>query len=85
MLVEDGVDPEHALQVVRARTVFTTHTPVPAGIDRFSRDLMARYFGEGGVPTGLSLERLLALGCRGGRRSGRLQHGGPRAFAWPRA
>ena len=28
-LVEEGVDPEHALQVVRARTVFTTHTPVP--------------------------------------------------------
>jgi starch phosphorylase len=62
-LVEDGADPEHALQVVRARTVFTTHTPVPAGIDRFSRDLMARYFGEGGVPTGLPLERLLALGA----------------------
>jgi starch phosphorylase len=66
VLVEDGVDPEHALQVVRARTVFTTHTPVPAGIDRFSRELMTRYFGEGGVPTGLSLERLLALGAEVG-------------------
>ena len=65
-LVEDGVDPEHALQLVRARTVFTTHTPVPAGIDRFSRDLMPRYFGEGGVPTGLPLERLLALGAEAG-------------------
>ena len=53
-------------QVVRARTVFTTHTPVPAGIDRFSRDLMARYFGQGGVPTGLSLERLLSLGAEAG-------------------
>ena len=63
VLVEDGVDPEHALELVRARTVFTTHTPVPAGIDRFSRDLMQRYFGEGGVPTGLSLERLLSLGA----------------------
>ena len=50
-------------RLVRARTVFTTHTPVPAGIDRFSRDLMQRYFGEGGVPTGLSLERLLSLGA----------------------
>jgi glycogen phosphorylase len=62
-LVEGGVDPEHALQIVRARTIFTTHTPVPAGIDRFSRDLMTRYFGSGGVPTGLPLERLLALGA----------------------
>jgi starch phosphorylase len=62
-LVDDGVDPEHALQIVRARTIFTTHTPVPAGIDRFSRELMTRYFGPDGVPTGLPLERLLALGA----------------------
>ena len=77
-LVEDGIHPAQALQTVRARTVFTTHTPVPAGIDRFSRELMARYFGPGGVPTGLPLERLLALGAETGRRSGRLQHGRPR-------
>ncbi len=65
-LVEAGGDPEHALQLVRARTVFTTHTPVPAGIDRFSRALMLRYFGPGGVPSGLPLERLLALGAEAG-------------------
>jgi glycogen phosphorylase len=66
VLVEAGTDPEHALQTVRSRTLFTTHTPVPAGIDRFSHDLMGRYFGAGGVPTGLSLERLLALGSETG-------------------
>ena len=66
LVEEGGTDPEHALQVVRARTVFTTHTPVPAGIDRFPHDLMARYFGEGGVPTGLPLGRLLALGAEAG-------------------
>jgi glycogen phosphorylase len=65
-LVEAGSDPEHALLAVRARTVFTTHTPVPAGIDRFSHELIARYFGPGGVPTGLSLERLLAIGAEPG-------------------
>jgi starch phosphorylase len=65
-LVEAGAETEHALQAVRSRTVFTTHTPVPAGIDRFSHDLMARYFGPGGVPTGLPLERLLALGAEAG-------------------
>jgi starch phosphorylase len=66
VLVEAGSDPEHALQVVRSRTLFTTHTPVPAGIDRFSHDLMRRVFGPGGVPTGLTLERLLALGAETG-------------------
>jgi len=35
-----------ALEVTRAGTVFTTHTPVPAGIDRFPRDLIAQYFGD---------------------------------------
>ena len=65
-LVEDGSDADHALRVVRGRTVFTTHTPVPAGIDRFSHDLMRRYFGPGGVPTGLPLEGLLALGAEAG-------------------
>jgi starch phosphorylase len=65
-LVADGVDPEHALRLVRAHTVFTTHTPVPAGIDRFSHELMGRYFGPDGVQTGLALERLLALGAEVG-------------------
>ena len=30
---------------MRAGGVFTTHTPVPAGIDRFPRELMEKYFG----------------------------------------
>jgi glycogen phosphorylase len=70
VLVEAGSDPEHALQVVRSRTLFTTHTPVPAGIDRFSHDLMTRMFRPGGVPTGLPLERLLALGAETGGDAG---------------
>jgi starch phosphorylase len=48
-----------ALQAVRAGTVFTTHTPVPAGIDRFPRDLIGRYFAGFGVP----LDEMLALGA----------------------
>ena len=35
-----GLDFDEALRAVRAGTVFTTHTPVPAGIDRFPRDLI---------------------------------------------
>jgi starch phosphorylase len=48
-----------ALQAVRAGTVFTTHTPVPAGIDRFPKALIERYFAGFGVP----LEQMLALGA----------------------
>jgi starch phosphorylase len=54
-----GLSFSEALQAVRAGTVFTTHTPVPAGIDRFPRALIERYFAGFGVP----LDQLLALGA----------------------
>ena len=47
----------------RASTVFTTHTPVPAGIDRFSRELIEQYFGSTGPLAGVPIERILALGA----------------------
>jgi starch phosphorylase len=43
-----GLDFDAALEMCRAGTVFTTHTPVPAGIDRFPRDLVARQFAGDG-------------------------------------
>ena len=43
------LDFDTALEVARAATVFTTHTPVPAGIDRFPRDLVEQYFGGDGA------------------------------------
>ncbi|OIV35900.1 glycogen phosphorylase [Mangrovactinospora gilvigrisea] len=55
-----------ALQAVRGGTVFTTHTPVPAGIDRFDRQLVRREFGGGSAaPTlpGVPVEEILALGA----------------------
>jgi starch phosphorylase len=52
-----------ALEVSRAGTVFTTHTPVPAGIDRFPRDLVQRYFGGDNACAGLPVDRILALGA----------------------
>lgn len=39
-LVDGGVDLEAAIDDVRGRTLFTTHTPVPAGIDRFTDELV---------------------------------------------
>ncbi|RJQ69976.1 glycosyltransferase family 1 protein [Pseudonocardiaceae bacterium YIM PH 21723] len=60
------LDFDQALTAVRAGTVFTTHTPVPAGIDRFPVDLIKHYFGDGsahallpGVPT----DRILGIGA----------------------
>ena len=54
-----GLSFSEALQAVRAGTVFTTHTPVPAGIDRFPRALIERYFAGFGVP----LDHLIPLGA----------------------
>ncbi len=51
-----------ALEVSRAGTVFTTHTPVPAGIDRFPRELIAQYFGPQSPVPGVDVEDVLALG-----------------------
>jgi len=46
IMTDHGVEFYPALQVVAASNVFTTHTPVPAGNDAFSSDLMGRYFGD---------------------------------------
>ncbi|HVM01089.1 MAG TPA: alpha-glucan family phosphorylase [Acidimicrobiales bacterium] len=51
-----------AIEAVRAATVFTTHTPVPAGIDRFPRDLMERYFRSWAEECGIGFDELMALG-----------------------
>lgn len=54
---------DEAFEAVRAGTVFTTHTPVPAGIDRFPRELVARTFGGDNAEAGVPVERILALGA----------------------
>lgn len=61
-LVARGLDFHQAWEAVRAGTVFTTHTPVPAGIDVYDRDLMKRYFDDFARQCNLSLEELMALG-----------------------
>ncbi|GGK70068.1 alpha-glucan family phosphorylase [Nocardia camponoti] len=64
--VAAGLDFDTALAAVRAGTVFTTHTPVPAGIDRFPMSLVRRYFGgseaESTLLPGLALDQILAFG-----------------------
>jgi starch phosphorylase len=58
-----GLGFDEALELTRAGTVFTTHTPVPAGIDRFPRDLVERYLAPAAAGHGLPLEKLIALGA----------------------
>jgi starch phosphorylase len=75
-LIDAGLDFDTALTVVRSSTVFTTHTPVPAGIDRFPVEMVRRYFGspadersreEPGTTSrllpGVPLERIVAFGA----------------------
>jgi starch phosphorylase len=49
LVTDGGLDFDTALAVVRSSTVFTTHTPVPAGIDRFPVEMVRRYFGGPGA------------------------------------
>ena len=59
---DHGLDFAGALAQARAGTVFTTHTPVPAGIDRFPRELVAAHFGGDNARSGVPVDRLLELG-----------------------
>jgi starch phosphorylase len=57
-----GLSFAEALEAVRAATIFTTHTPVPAGIDVYDRDLMERYFSSFAKECGVSFDELMSLG-----------------------
>jgi hypothetical protein len=68
---------ETALAVTRAGNLFTTHTAVAAGFDRFPPDLIEQYLGGyAEQKLGISLNELLALGRRNPeRRIGKFQYG----------
>ena len=58
----DNLDFTEALEVVRASSLFTTHTPVPAGHDAFEEGMLRQYIGH--YPTRLKIdwETLMSLG-----------------------
>jgi starch phosphorylase len=62
LMSEQGLSFAEAREAVSAGNVFTTHTPVPAGIDRFPPYLMDRYFHSYYPGLGLSREEFLGLG-----------------------
>jgi starch phosphorylase len=58
-LVVQGLSFNEAREVVAANSLFTTHTPVPAGNDTFSYDLVDKYFGSYWGQLGLSREQFM--------------------------
>ena len=59
----EGMTFAESLEAVRAATVFTTHTPVPAGIDRFGSDQIRTYLGGDNAVEGITVEQIMALGA----------------------
>ena len=51
-----------AAERARGRCVFTTHTPVPAGHDRFPKPLVSRYLTDTAHALGLGIDELMELG-----------------------
>ena len=59
---EDGMSYEDALRDVAQHTVFTTHTPVPAGHDRFDDELIDEHLSPLRRDLGISHDQLMSLG-----------------------
>lgn len=61
-LMAEGLDFETALEAVAVNTVFTTHTPVPAGHDHFSEEMIEEYFNQLYPQMGIGVEQVMNLG-----------------------
>jgi starch phosphorylase len=65
-MTDHGLSFTEAIEAVRPSVVFTTHTPVPAGIDRFGRDLIETYFTWWCEACGVTVDELMAIGAEPG-------------------
>ena len=75
---EHGLSLQEAIQALWPTNIFTTHTPVPAGNERFGVDLMQKYFDTIAAGTGFTWEEFIALGRENpGGPSGDLLHDRP--------
>jgi starch phosphorylase len=68
--VAQGLDFDSAFELTAANTVFTTHTPVPAGHDIFDHHLMGSYFADFAKQLGIDLGHLLSLGSSPNNQGG---------------
>lgn len=61
-ITEEHLSFQEALEVVRASSLFTTHTPVPAGHDAFSENMLRTYISHYADRLNITWEQLLGLG-----------------------
>ncbi|MEE2639438.1 MAG: alpha-glucan family phosphorylase [Planctomycetota bacterium] len=61
-MADDGCSFENAVREVTQQTAFTTHTPVPAGHDRFGCDLVEEHLGPLRDELGITYDQLMSLG-----------------------
>jgi starch phosphorylase len=61
-MVEEGLSFSQAASLIPREVVFTTHTPVPAGHDRFGADLMEEHLGPLREQLGISHENMMGFG-----------------------
>jgi starch phosphorylase len=61
-MVEEGIDFNTAASQIPREVIFTTHTPVPAGHDRFNADLMEEHLGPLREQLGISHENMMGFG-----------------------
>ncbi len=66
-LVSGGLPYAAAIEAVASNVVFTTHTPVPAGHDHFSEEMIRHYFSHWCHGLGVPCEALLGLGAEPGK------------------
>ncbi|HLV37744.1 MAG TPA: alpha-glucan family phosphorylase [Spirillospora sp.] len=62
LMVEHNISFYQAKEIARAANIFTTHTPVPAGLERFGFDLIDEHFTEYYQSLGLSRDEFIDLG-----------------------
>jgi starch phosphorylase len=67
-MIKNGLGFADACKEIRNNSIFTTHTPVPAGNEAFDIDLVKKYFKLYCQETGIALDQLLELGLAYPRR-----------------
>jgi len=66
LMTEEALSLDEAMEVIRGSTVFTTHTPVEAGNERFPKELMEHYFSGFVKKAGMSWAQFWEMGRKDG-------------------